>query len=148
MRRPTFSLILGSLAHDLPFAQDVNYPLITTTPIPSTGNVQLRRPNQGFGQVLLVQSNQTASYHAMQLVVTKRMTHHLLVNAFYTFSKNLNSVQLDNNQTQGGAQNMLVLGEDRGRADIDQRHAVSVSAVWQPEFSYGGSGVAKAVLNG
>ena len=139
---------VGSLAHDLPFAQDVNYPLITTTPVPSTGNVQQRRPNQGFGQVLLVQSNQTASYHGMQLTVTKRMSHHLLINAFYTFSKNLNSLQLDNNQTQGGAQNMSILTEDKGRADIDQRHAVSFSAVWQPEFSYGGNGVVKAVLNG
>jgi hypothetical protein len=43
---------------------------------------------------------------------------------------------------------MLVLTEDKGRADIDQRHAVSVSAVWQPEFSYGGSRVVKAVFNG
>jgi len=139
---------VGSLAHNLPFAQDVNYPLITTTPVASTGNVLQRRPNQGFGQVLLVQSNQTASYHAMQFTVTKRMSHHLLLNAFYTFSKNLNSLQLDNNQTQGGAQNMSILTEDKGRADIDQRHAVSVSAVWQPEFSYGGNGVVKAVLNG
>jgi len=125
-----------------------NYPLITTTPVPSTGNVQQRRPNQGFGSVLLVQSNQTASYHGMQLTVTKKMSHHLLLNAFYTFSKNLNSVQLDNNQTQGGAQNMSNLAEDRSRADIDQRHAVSVSAVWQPEFSYGGNWFAKRVLNG
>jgi hypothetical protein len=139
---------VGSLAHDLPFAQDVNYPLITATPVPSTGNVQQRRPNPAFGSVLLVQSNQTASYHGMQVTVTKRMTHHLLLNAFYTFSKNLNSVQLDNNQTQGGAQNMLILNEDRGRADIDQRHAVSVSAVWQPEFSYGGYWIARTVLNG
>ena len=139
---------VGSLAHDLPFAQDVNYPLITTTPVPSTGNVQQRRPNQGFGSVLLVQSNQTASYHGMQLTVTKRMSHHLLLNAFYIFSKNLNSVQLDNSQTQGGAQNMSNLAEDRGRADIDQRHAVSVSAVWQPEFPYGGNWLAKRVLNG
>jgi len=139
---------VGSLAHDLPFAQDVNYPLITTTPVPSTGNVQQRRPNQGFGSVLLVQSNQTASYHGMQLTVTKRMSHHLLLNAFYTFSKNLNSVQLDNNQTQGGAQNMSSLAGDRGRADIDQRHAVSVSAIWQPEFSYSGNWLAKRVLNG
>jgi len=139
---------VSSLAHNLPFAQDVNYPLITTTPVPSTGNVQQRRPNAGFGSVLLAQSNQTASYNAVQLTVTKRMTHHLLVNAFYTFSKNLNSVQLDNNQTQGGAQNMSILSEDKGRADIDQRHAVSVSAVWQPEFSYGGNAAVKAVLNG
>lgn len=139
---------VGSLSHDLPFAQDVNYPLITTSPVPSTGNVQQRRSNPAFGSVLLVQSNQTASYHGMQLTVTKRMSHHLLLNAFYTFSKNLNSVQLDNNQTQGGAQNMLALNEERGLADIDQRHSISVSAVWQPEFSYGGHIIARSIFNG
>jgi len=139
---------IGSLAHDLPFAQDVNYPQITTSPVPSTGNVQQRRPNPAFGSVLLVQSNQTASYHGLQTTVTKRMAHHLMINAFYTFSKNLNSVQLDNNQTQGGAQNMTILSEDRSRADIDQRHAISFSAIWQPEFSYGGHAVLKGVLNG
>ena len=139
---------VGSLAHNLPFAQDVNYPLITTTPVPSTGNVQQRRPNQAFGSVLLVQSNQTAAYHGLQFTVTKKMAHHLMLNAYYTFSKNLNSVQLDNNQTQGGAQNMLNLAEERGRADIDQTHAVSVSAVWQPTYGYGGSAFLGALLNG
>ena len=139
---------VSSLAHDLPFAQDVNYPLITTTPVPSTGNVQQRRPNPSFGAVLLVQSNQGASYHAIQATVTKRMAHHLLLNAFYTFSKNLNSVELDNNQTQGGAQNMSILTEDRGRADIDQRQVVSVSAVWQPVYSYGGNALIRGVMNG
>jgi len=139
---------VGSLAHDLPFAQDVNYPQITATPVPSTGNVQQRRPNPAFGSVLLVQSNQFADYHGLQLTATKRMTHHLMINAFYTFSKNLNSVQLDNNQTQGGAQNMAILTEDRGRGDIDQRHAFSVSAIWQPTFAYGGNAVLRTVLNG
>jgi len=139
---------VGSLAHDLPFAQDVNYPLITTTPAPSTGNVLQRRPNPSFGAVLLVQSNQGASYHAIQTTVTKRMSHHLLLNAFYTFSKNLNSVQLDNNQTQGGAQNMSILSEEYGRADIDQRQVFSVSAVWQPVYSYRGNALIRGVMNG
>jgi len=139
---------VGSLAHDLPFAQDVNYPQITTTPVPSTGNVQQRRRNPSFGSVLLVQSNQGASYHGLQVTATKRMAHHLLLNAFYTFSKNLNDVQLDNNQTQGGAQNMSILSEDRSRADIDQRQVFSVSGVWQPVYSYGGKVVIRGVLNG
>ena len=139
---------VGSMSHNLPFAQDVNYPAITTSPVPSTGNVQQRRPNQGFGPVLLVQSNQTASYHGVQFTVTKKMAHHLMVNGYYTYSKNFNSLELDNNQTQGGAQNMANLSEERGRSDIDQRHAVAVSAVWQPSHSYGGSRAVQAVLNG
>ncbi len=139
---------VGGLSHNLPFAQDVNYPQITVVPVPSTGNVQQRRPNPSFGSVLLVQSNQGASYHGLQLTVAKRMTHHLMLNGCYTYSNNLNNVQLYNNQTQGGAQNMNNLAEDRGRADIDQRHSFSTSVIWQPEFSYGGHFLPRAVLNG
>lgn len=57
----------------------------------------------------------------MQLTVTKRMSHHLLFDAFYTFRRNLSNLELENNQTHGDAQNLLALGEEKGRADIDQR---------------------------
>jgi hypothetical protein len=137
---------VGTLSHNLPFAPDVNYPQIT--PTASTGNVQQRRPNQGFGPVLLVLSNQSASYHGLQLSVAKKMARHFLLNASYTYSKNFNSVQLDNNTLQGGAQNMADLRQERGRADIDQRHAFSASAVWQIDYSYANQSVLRALLNG
>jgi hypothetical protein len=139
---------VGTLSHNLPFAQDVNYPQITANPAPNTGNVQQRRPNQGFGPVLLLQSNQGASYHGLQITVAKRMARHFMMNSSYTYSKNFNSVQLDNNTTQGGAQNMSNLRLERSRADIDQRHGFSASAIWQPEFSYGNQSVLRTLLNG
>lgn len=43
---------------------------------------------------------------------------------------------------------MSILSEERGRADIDQRQVVSVSAVWQPVYTYSGNAIVKAVLNG
>jgi hypothetical protein len=76
------------------------------------------------------------------------MGHNFTLNGFYTYSKSFNSVQLDNNQTQGGAQNMTNLREERGRADIDQRHIFSTSIVWQPDYAYGGNGFLRAALNG
>jgi hypothetical protein len=124
----------------------VNYPVLR--PGATTGNVQSRRPNQGFGPVLLVQSNQTASYHGLQFSVVQRMGAHFTLNAFYTYSKSFNSVQLDASQTQGGAQNMNDLRAERGRADIDQRHIFSTSIVWQPDYAYGGNGMFRAALNG
>jgi hypothetical protein len=57
-------------------------------------------------------------------------------------------VQLDSSQTAGGAQNMLDLRAERGRADIDQRHVFSASAVWQPDFAYGGNSFLRSMLNG
>src|SRR5262249_58974784 len=45
---------VGSLSHDLPFAVDLNYPLPSTAavPVPTTTNVQARRPNPNFGAIL------------------------------------------------------------------------------------------------
>jgi hypothetical protein len=136
---------VGSLSHNLPFALDLNYPTFAGA---SSNNVQARRPNAAFGPVLSMQSNQTASYNALQISATQRMSRHLSFNAFYIYSKTWDSVQLDNNTTQGGVQNFANIAEDRGRADIDMRHQVVVSMIWQPDYYTGGSGLLRTVLNG
>jgi hypothetical protein len=76
------------------------------------------------------------------------MSHGLLVYAFYTYSKTFDSVQLDNNTTQGGAQNFNNLAEERGPADFDMRHMVAVSAVWKPNYYNGSNFLARGFLNG
>src|SRR5260370_36539648 len=72
---------VGSLSHNLPFAVDINYPLSTPTASTAAANVLSRRPDTTslptvtpFGSILLMRSNQTASYHALQLSIpqTKR----------------------------------------------------------------------------
>jgi hypothetical protein len=139
---------VGTLAHDLQFAQDVNYPVLTPTATSNGANVLSRRPNQAFGQVLLMQSNQTASYHAMQWQATERMSHHISLNAFYVWSKTLDSVQLQNNTSQGGAQDMSNLRAEKGRADTDQRHTFAASLVFQPDYYKGGNAVVRNIVNG
>ena len=139
---------VGTLAHDLQFAQDVNYPVLTPTATNNGANVLSRRPNQGFGSVLLMQSNQTASYNAMQWQVQQRMSHHLTLNAFYVWSKTLEGVQLQNNTSQGGAQDMADLAEDHGRADTDQRHTFAASFVYQPDYYNGNNSIVRNIVNG
>jgi len=136
---------VGALSHNLPFAIDLNYP---TSAAATSSNVQARRPNAAFGPVLSMMSNQTASYNGLQIVATQRMSHHVLFNAFYTYSKTFDSVQLDNNTTQGGVQNFGNMAEDRGRADTDLRHQMVVSLIFQPDYYSGGSSVLRHVLNG
>jgi hypothetical protein len=137
---------VGTRASNLPFGRDVNYPV--ATPTATTGNINARRPNTGFGAVLLLNSDQDASYDAMQLTTAGRFSRFLSFNGFYTFSKTLSSAQLHNNTTQGLAQNYSRLELDKGRADTDQRHVFSMSMNFQPDFYNGGSRFAKAVLNG
>ena len=136
---------VGSYSHSLPFAVDLNYP---TSIGATSGNVQARRPNPAFGQVLSLQSGQTASYNGFQLSATHRLSNHLQFNAFYTYSKTLDSVQLQNNTTQGGAQNIANLAEDRGRADTDMRQQMVVSLIYQPDYYSGNSSVMRNILNG
>lgn len=146
---------VGNFSHDLPFAQDLNYPVLTANA--TTGNVVTRRPidnatlgttSSPFGTVLLVHSNQTASYNGLQLTAQKRMNHGLLLYAFYTYSKTFDSVQLDNNTTQGGAEDFSNLRLDRGPADFDQRHVFVASAVWQPNYYHGDHFLGRELING
>ncbi|PYS51449.1 MAG: TonB-dependent receptor [Acidobacteria bacterium] len=138
---------VGTRSRNLPFARDVNYPVITPTATTAGANVLARRPNPAFGAVLLLESDQTASYDAMQLTTAIRTSRHITFNAFYTFSKTLDSVQLQNNTTQGGAENFSKLFLDKGRADTDQRHVFAMSLNYQPDYFRPGS-FAGRIFNG
>jgi len=155
---------VGNLSHDLPFAQDINAPA-TGTLAPAcasstTGNIVARRPldNAGvatcaapgspFGTVLLVQSNQTASYNGLQATVQLRMTRGVMLYGFYTYSHTFDSVQLDNNTTQGGAEDMTNLGLERGPADFDLRHQFVTSVIWQLNYYKGENFLERGLLNG
>ena len=139
---------VGTLSSKLPFGRDVNYPVLTPTATSAGANILSRRPNPLFGAVLQLNSDQSASYHALQITSAMRMSRHVTFNAFYTFSKTLSSVQLHNNTTQGLAQNYSKLELDRGRADTDQRHVFSMSLNYQPDYYTGSNAIVRNVLNG
>ena len=155
---------VGTLSHDLPFAQDINAPatgtLASTCATSASGNITDRRPidNPGvatctgpgspFGTVLLAQSDQTASYNGLQTTVQLRVTHGVMLYGFYTFSHTFDSVELDNNTTQGGAEDMTNLRLERGPADFDIRHQFVTALVWQPNYYHGANSVERALANG
>ncbi len=139
---------VGTISSNLPFGRDVNYPVLTATATSAGANILSRRPNPAFGAVLLLNSDQNASYHGMQITSAMRMSHRVSFNAFYTFSKTLSSVQLHNNTTQGLAQNYSKLGLDKGRADTDQRHVFSMSLNYQPDYFSGSHVIVRTLLNG
>jgi hypothetical protein len=121
---------VGSLSRRLPFAEDLNYPYYNGTA--TTGNVNNRRPIQPgtLAQIYSVQSVMNASYHSLQVTVEKRLSHHISAKAFYTFAKDLEDAQLDNNTTNGGAQDYRALWEERGPSDNDRRHVMVSSVIW------------------
>jgi hypothetical protein len=139
---------VGTFSRDLPLGRDVNYPVVTATATSAGANILSRRPNPAFGAVLLLDSDQTSSYNGLQATFASRPWHHLNFYGFYTLSKTLTSAQLQNNTTQGLAQNYSNLAEEEGRADTDQRHVFNVSLNWEIDYYRGGNAVARNLLNG
>jgi hypothetical protein len=137
---------VGTISKHLPFGRDVNYPVLT--PTATTGNVLARRPNPQFGAVTLLDSDQEASYHAMQLTGTYRLGGKIYITGFYTFSKTLSTAELHNNTTQGLAQNYNKLYLEKGRADTDQTHVFSMSANFELDYYKGENKVLRGILNG
>jgi outer membrane receptor protein involved in Fe transport len=153
-RQLTRDLVVGAAyvdteSHALPFARDINYPVLTSTATSAGANILARRPNPLFGAVLELDSDQYASYHGLQITSAMRMSHHVTFNAFYTLSKTNSSVQLYNSTTQGLAQNYSKLSEDYGAGDTDQRHVFSMSMTYKPDyFSKDSNAVVRHVFNG
>lgn len=140
---------VGTYSRDLPFARDINYPVLTPTATAAGANILARRPNPLFGAVLQLQSDQTAEYNGLQITSAMRMNHHVSFNAFYTYSKTTSSVQLYNSTTQGLAQNYSNLSADKGAGDTDQRHVFSMSVIYRPDyFSNDSNAVLRHVFNG
>jgi hypothetical protein len=139
---------VGSFNRDLPFARDVNYPVLNATATSAGASILARRPNPAFGPVLLMDSDQTSSYNGLQITAASRPWHQVSFHSFYTLSKTMTSVQLQNNTTQGLAQNYSNLAEDYGRADTDQRHVFNLSANWNIDYYRGGNAVVRNVVNG
>src|SRR3989440_2631745 len=135
-------------SRNLPFSRDINYPVLTPTATSAGANILARRPNPLFGAVTLLQSDQSANYHGLQVTSAMRMSHHLTFNTFYTFSHTNSSVELHNSTTQGLAQNYSNLAEDAGRADTDQRHIFSMSLNYQPDYYKGSNGFLRHLANG
>jgi hypothetical protein len=139
---------VGTTSSHLPFGRDVNYPVLNAGATSNAANILARRPNVSFGAVTLLDSDQEASYHGLQLTGSFRMSDKITANGYYTFSKTLSSVQLHNNTTQGTSQNSSRLDLDKGRADTDQRHVFSMSMNFQPDYYSGSNRVIRAILNG
>jgi hypothetical protein len=76
------------------------------------------------------------------------MTRGVMLYGFYTFSHTFDSVQLDNNTTQGGAEDPTNLRLEHGPADFDIRHQFAASVVWQLNYYHGQNFLERALLNG
>ena len=138
---------VGAMGHRLPFAVDLNYPTYNSTA--TTGNVNNRRPIEPLtlAQIYSVQSMMNTSYQALQVTVEKRLAKHVSLKGFYTFAKDLEDSELDNNTVNGTAEDYHNLALERGRSDNDRRQAMVTSVIWNLDYFNHTNPFLRALIN-
>jgi hypothetical protein len=128
---------VGSIGHKLPFQRDLNYPL--NTPGATTGNVNQRRPilTGTLSNLYLIESIINNAYHGLQLNADKRMSRRFSFKSFYTFSKAMDTADMQQSNIQSNAQNLRNLALERARTATDRRHNFNLSSVWDADYFKG-----------
>jgi hypothetical protein len=140
---------VSTLSHDLPFSTDANYPAYAPGASTSQASINARRPYDPgvLGQAWYIESNQTASYHSLQISARKQLTNNLMLNGFYVLSKSFWSAQ-PSGTGLSNAQDYDALYEERGPSDLDSRNTASISGIWNLNYYRGSSFVLKQAANG
>lgn len=123
--------------------------VVQTMTIPRIGvTVTSLRPNPNFRQILVVESDANSIYHALALRVQRRFHRGFSLLASYTLSKTIDEVR----NALGGFSDILDpfnIRLDRGLADLDQRHRLVISSVWEmPFFKHAEHRFVRHVLGG
>ena len=100
------------------------------------------RPNQQFSSIIFVSNQADSVYHSMQTTIRKRFGNGLLLNVAYTLSKVIddqsgNPIGTSFTPTTSTAIDSNNLRLDRGRADFDQRHVISLTWIYELPFGKG-----------
>ena len=140
---------VGTLSHHLPFMLDKNYAPYAPGASTSQASINSRRPYDPgvLGQVTYDESNETASYHSLQISASRPLTHNLMINGFYVFSHSFQSVN-ESAIGQASAQDFANLWEERGPTDNDRRHVASISAMWNINYYTGSHSLIRQIVNG
>jgi hypothetical protein len=140
---------VGTLSRDVPTMIDDNYAPYTAGASTSQTSINARRPYDPgiLGQNIFLISNQTASYHSLQVSANRPLTRNLMVNGFYVWS---HALQSSNESAIGQmtAQDFANLWEERGPMDDDRRHVAAISGIWKLDYLHGSSLLARQVVNG
>ena len=151
---------VGTISRDVPTMVDGNYapyvPGISgeNTGQTGTGGTNARRPYDQnatgtgtLGQNIYLITNQTASYHSLQVMANRPMTRNIMVNGFMVWS---HAIQSSNESAIGQmtAQDFANLWEERGPMDADRRIVSTISGTWKLDYLHSSNFLVKEVVNG
>jgi hypothetical protein len=102
------------------------------TPVPGPGNVDDRRPSLNFRSRRIITNDLIADYDAVTVILRKRMSHGLQLDAHYTWSR---TRDIANNSNGGGnTMNNYDIMADYGPAIWDVPHRLVASYIYDVPF--------------
>ncbi len=138
---------VGSMGHHWFFDQNLNR--AAWDPSATSKNIEMRRPilPGTYGNVNLLKSILNNNYHGLQITAEKRFSRDFQFRGFYTWSKSIDDVDLQDD-LRGGAQDINNIKADRARTSNDRRHNFSMAGIWMPNYFTNLPVPLRAVLQG
>jgi len=140
---------VSTLSHRLPFESDANAPV--WAPGATTSNANQRRPyagNGALGVISFLQSSETASYHSVQISLSRQMSKNLKLSGFYVYANGFQSAGLNGVGTAGGTQDFYNMKAERAIMDSLRHHTATISGIWKLDYYTGSNRFLKAATNG
>jgi outer membrane receptor protein involved in Fe transport len=135
---------------DLPRSADINIanPTIVAIPIQGDGTVNVKRyssvrPFTNFGRIVEFQSSAESEYNGASLEIVKRFSHNWTARLAYAYGKvtdtkpDATAVVLVSTDDAKFAQDTFDLEGDREPGDLDVRHRLVFSGIWDLEYGGG-----------
>lgn len=140
---------VGTLSRDVPTMIDDNYAPYAPGATTAQASINARRPYDPgvLGQNIFLITNQTASYHSLQVSANRPLTRNLMLNGFFVWS---HAIQSSNESAIGQmtAQDFANLWEEKGPMDYDRRSIATISGMWNIAYYRGSNFFMKQVVNG
>ena len=122
----------GSSGKDLRISRNLNQAIDGVRPFPAVSATSPISPGAPLGNITQVESTGFSSYNALWVSATKRLSHGLLFDASYTWSKSLDTNSL--NSSGFAVQNGYDIANQYGLSDFDARHRFVLSATYELPF--------------
>lgn len=139
---------IGSRTFKLPYAFVENRAIFFPGVPPTTGNIDLRRPDPSINELRRVVNAGTAWYDGAQVTVDLPARRGLLVSTSYTFGKGLDNgvdytgTAANRDMLNARPQSMFnMLADRKGLSNFDSTHAFSLQTVYDLPYAIQLSGV-------
>src|SRR6185369_5188479 len=101
-------------------------------PEPGPGDIQARRPYQGYARIRMIATDVNTIYHSLQARYEHRFSKGLSLTAAYTWSHLIDDAAQTINAGACVCQNPRNRGKaERASSVLDQRHRVAIGYVWE-----------------